>query len=61
MATIKRLTLPNAGEDVDDRYSYLALEQCQLVYFGKLFKDFIYLFSEKGEGREKERERNSDV
>ena len=25
------------------------------------FKDFIYLFLERGEGREKERERNIDV
>ena len=25
------------------------------------FKDFIYLFLEKGEGREKERERNINV
>ena len=29
-----------------------------LVYF---FKDFIYLFLERGEGREKERERNISV
>ena len=27
----------------------------------KYFKDFIYLFSERGEGREKERKRNIDV
>ena len=26
-----------------------------------LFKDFIYLFLERGEGREKERERNINV
>ena len=25
------------------------------------FKDFIYLFSERGEGREEEREKNIDV
>ena len=26
-----------------------------------MFKDFIFLFLERGEGREKERERNIDV
>ena len=30
-------------------------------YFGILFKDVIYLFLERGEGRKKERERNIDV
>ena len=30
--------------------------QCRLF-----FKDFIYLFLERGEGREKDRERNIDV
>ena len=31
------------------------------VFFKIFFKDFIYLFLERGEGREKERERNIDV
>ena len=30
------------------------------VYFSLFIKDFIYLFLETGEGREKERERNID-
>lgn len=31
MAKIKRLTLPSVGEDVDNRYSYMVLEECRLV------------------------------
>ena len=30
-------------------------------FFSFLFKDFIYLFLERGEGKEKERERNINV
>ena len=33
----------------------------QVKTFFNLFKDFIYLFLERGEGREKERERNINV
>ena len=33
----------------------------ELIYLFIYFKDFIYLFLERGEGREKERERNIDV
>ena len=33
----------------------------QVKIFFNLFKDFIYLFLERGEGREKERERNINV
>ena len=33
---------------------------CLFVYF-YFFKDFIYLFSERGERREKDRERNINV
>ena len=32
-----------------------------LLYIFSFFKDFIYLFLERGEGREKERERNINV
>ena len=32
-----------------------------IIYFSFLFKDFIYLFLEKEEGREKERERDINV
>ena len=34
-----------------------------LLYIDKnvVFKDFVYLFLERGEGKEKERERNTDV
>ena len=35
-----------------------SLGKFSLVYF---LKDFIYLFLERGEGREKERERNINV
>ena len=36
--------------------------QMQIFYsMDRDFKDFTYLFLERGEGREKERERNSDV
>ena len=31
---------------------------CEFFFF---FKDFIYLFLDRGEGREKERERNDNV
>ena len=38
MAKIKRSTLPNVGEDVDNRYSYMVLEECMLVqHFVKIF------------------------
>ena len=30
-------------------------------FFGSFFKDFIYLFLDRGEGQEKERERNINV
>ena len=33
----------------------------QAVFFSFSFKDFIYLFSEREEGREKEKERNIAV
>ena len=33
----------------------------RMTYFILFFKDFIYLFLERGEGREKERERNINV
>ena len=36
-------------------------EMAVLRKVSKIFKDFIYLFLERGEGREKERERNIDV
>ena len=32
-----------------------------VIFFFTFFKDFIYLFLERGEGREKERERNINV
>ena len=35
------------------------LQICRAFFF--LLKDFIYLFLERGEGREKERERNINV
>ena len=34
---------------------------CPLSFYFYFFKDLIYLFSERGEGRGKERERNIDV
>ena len=33
-------------------------EELLSPYWGIFFKDFIYLFLESGEGRDKERERN---
>ena len=36
-----------------------AIRYLSILYF--IFKDFIYLFLERGEGREKERERNINV
>ena len=43
-----------------DLYSFFLkiLKKNQLVSVIYIFKDFIYLLSEKEEGREKERERN---
>ena len=39
------------------------LERCLLILLQLtlLFKDFVYLFLDRGEGREKERERNINV
>ena len=38
-------------------YSLIGRKTC----FAYVFKDFIYLFLERGEGKEKERERNINV
>lgn len=38
MVKIKRSSLPNAGEVVNDRYSYMVLKECRLVqHFGKIW------------------------
>ena len=39
----------------------IGLEQQFFLSFGFLFKDLIYLLLDRGEGREKERERNIPV
>ena len=54
-------------EDVDHpllsllTISTFSLKKCLFKSFTYFFKDFIYLFLEREEGREKERERNIDV
>ena len=39
----------------------MTLGLAMISFFKILFKDFIYLFLERGEGKEKERERNINV
>ena len=40
---------------------YISLVNWVVKFFDYLFKDFIYLFLQRGEGREKERERNNNM
>ena len=47
------------GRQAECRNTLSGRTKCQ--QFCLFFKDFIYLFSERGEGREKERERNINV
>ena len=46
---------------VADRYEINLELKGYFVIFISFFKDFIYLFFERGHGREKERERNIHV
>ena len=52
-------TAPLMSEDGATARPGVPITRRTFFYF--YFKDFIYLLSERGEGREKERERNIDV
>ena len=44
---------------VENLFSRVCCLSYELLFF--FFKDFIYLFLERGEGKDKERERNNNV
>ena len=44
-----------------EKYPKVELLGCMVVLFLIFFKDFIYLFLERGEGKEKEKERTINV
>ena len=44
-----------------EKYPKVELLGCMVVLFLIFFKDFIYIFLERGEGKEKEKERTINV
>ena len=57
----RKLTLLSSTLNCDYWWENSCILYPRIYFFNHFFKDFIYLFLERGEGKEKERERNISV